>query len=621
MGRISFLFLLVFLTACSTVKPKGQVVRLDPGFAEKETGLVENERVPTALATQNKKTYLNVPEADEDAAVFYFSLGQAFSLDNDPVQAIESYRATLVHDPKSALVRARLAAELVKVGSFAEAKRLCEEAVKLDPKYVDSYLLLAGIQVAAKEFDGALDTYAKALKVEPTNRDALLYYGVTLAEVGKLAEGIKQLEILVKLKDKSESSIDESVAYYYLAKIYDQNSKKEKAIASLKQALRSRPGFSKAALALADLYLEKKDEKSAIAILQEAFRESRSSELAERLADFYLEQNDYRQAVIYLETLVEEDPANENMKLRLSLVYWQLQWFDKARLLLSDLMDRYPTSSEIAFYLGELEVERKDFDSALVYYKKISPDYSKYDQMVSRVAFLYRQQKRNSEAEVFLLEAMRLRPDAVAFYPILAALYEDQNKLESAKLALERGEKLFPMDESILYYLGFVYDRLGEKNKGLEIMERLLVVNPSNANALNFVGYTLLDRDENLSRAAELLQRAVALRPDDAFILDSYGWLLYRQGNRQGAMKNLEKAFALKPDEGVIAEHLADVYVALNLPQKALATYERALRAAGGDKELLARVESKMENLQQALADLAPKRKPPAKSRVPASRP
>lgn len=620
MGRSIFLLLVALsFTACSTAKPRGQVVRLDSNFAESKDDKSKPEKI--SLSVQNAVSELPIPSEGEDAAVYHFTMGQAYALDNDPQRAIESYRATLIHDPNSALVRARLGAELVKIGAYSEAKTLCEEAIKLDPKYVDSYLLLAGIQVAAKEYDGAIQTYAKALKVDPTNRDALLYHGVTLAEVGRTKEGVAQLEKLVKLKDQAESSIDQGVAYYYLAKVYDQTSQKEQAIQALKASLKKRPGFAKAALALSDLYIERKDEKSAYAVMEEAFRESPGSELAERLAEFYMERNDFPKAVVYLETLVEEDPANENMKLRLSLVYWQLKWYDKARLILSGLLERYPASSEIAFYMGELELERKDFDGALLYYKKISADYAKYDQMVNRVVFLYRQQKRYGEAETFLLEAMRQRPDMVAFYPLLAALYEDQAKLPEARLALERGEKQFPADENILYYLGFLYDRIGEKEKGVATMERLLQLNPNNANALNFVGYTLVERGEALDRAKEYLERAMALKSNDAFVLDSYGWLLYRLGKGREAMKHLEKAAALKPEEGVIAEHLADVYASLNMPQKAIAAYDKAIKA-GGDKEFVARVESKRENVQRALADGAPA-KPKAEAaskRVPASR-
>lgn len=614
-NRHLFILVLVFITSCAGQKPRGQVVRLQLEESQEERQAISAK--DTNLYKQNKSTLWLIPDSQEEAAVYHFSLGQAYSLDNDPQRAIESYRATLVHDPKSALVRARLAAELVKIGSYAEAKELCQEAIELDPKYVDSYLLLAGIQVAAKELEGAIDTYKKALKMEPENHDALLYYGVTLAEVGKVGEGIRELEKLVKLKDTHESSIDQSVAFYYLSKLYEQASKNEEAIAALKQALKKRPGFSKAALSLSDLYLEKKDEKNAYAVLEEAFRENHSSDLAERLSEFYMERNNFQKAVVYLETLVEEDPTNENMKLRLSLVYWQLKWFDKARVLLSGLLERYPASSEIAFYLGELEVERNDYDGAISYYKRISPDYSKYDQMVSRVAYLYRQQKKYSAAEDFLLEALQKRPDAVAFYPLLAAVYEDQQRLKDAKLALERGLKQFPEDESILYYLGFMYDRTGDKEKSHETMEKLLQINPDNPNALNFVGYSLVEKGENLPRARELLTRALAQKPDDPFILDSYGWLLYRMGKYKEALVPLEKAAALKPEEGIIAEHLGDVYASLGMPQKALAAYERAKRA-GGDKEFVVRVESKWQNVSRSMAE-APRPKVQTK-RVPASR-
>lgn len=563
----------------------------------------KNEKAEPAPLAVQRTLASEAPPKGEEAAVFYFSMGQAFSLDSDPQRAIEAYRATLTHDPNSALVRARLAAELVKVGSYAEAKTLCEEAIALDPKYVDSYLLLAGIQVAAKEYDAAINTYKKALEVDPNNRDALLYNGVALAEIGKTKEGVAQLERLVKLKDNAESNIDKSVAYYYLAKVYEESNQKPKAIQAYEQALKQRPGFSKAALALADIYIGQKQETKAHKILEEAFRESRAADIAERLAENYLEKGQYKEAIVYLETLVEEDPTNENVKLRLALVYWQVKWFDKARLLLSDLHDRYPASSEIAFYLGELELERGDLDGAVVYYKKISPDYTKYDQMVSRVASLYRQKKEYEVAEDFVQEAMRKRADLVVLYPLMAALYEDQKKLQEAKLVLERGLKLFPEDENILYYLGFVYDRQGAKEKALAMMEKLLSANPNNANALNFVGYTLLEKGENFAKATAYLERAVALKPNDPFVLDSYGWLLYRLGRHQEAMKQLEKAYAAKPDESVIAEHLADVYVALKMPRKALAVYEQALKH-GGEEELLARVQIKIRNVQEVLAGL-----------------
>jgi tetratricopeptide (TPR) repeat protein len=598
--------LLILLSSCATSSPKGKVLESSEfGAAPKEetsaSQTIETKDATEYTVSDGKGSVLDVPIAPEDAAVFHFSLGQAYSLDNDPQRAIEAYRATLVHDPKSALVRARLAAELVKTGSFAEARQLCEEAIKLDPKYVDSYLLLAGIQVAAKEYDGAVQTYQQALHVDPKSRDALLYLGVTLAEVGKTQKGIDELEKLVKIKDSSESSIDQSVAYYYLAKIYDESNQKDKAIKTYSLALKKRPGFSKAALALSDLYIAAHNVNKGYEVLEEAFEEGRSADIAEKLAERHLEQNDFKGSVSYLEALVDEDPTNENMKLRLALVYWQVQWTDKAEELLTDLHERYPSSSEISYYLGELNLERGNFKVALSYYKQVGSDYAKYDQMVSRVAFAYREQGKLVDAEDYLLDSVKKRQDIVAFYPLLAAIYEDENKLPEAKLVLERGEKLFPNDENILYYLGFTLDRMGDKDLALDKMEKLLKLNPDNSNALNFVGYTLVERGSDMDKARTYLEHAISLKPDDAFILDSYGWLLYRTGKSHEAMKQLEKAYATKPDEGVIAEHLADIYVALNLPRKALDVYARALKT-GGDKEFQTRVQGKMANVRGVVA-------------------
>ncbi len=609
--KISPVFFLSLFAACSHAPPKGKVVRLDT-----QTAAIESAPAPVqdTLPTHTQAAHdsVGVPAQKDDAAVHYFSLAQAYSLDNDSVKAVEAYRATLVYDPKSALVRARLAAELIKQGNLAEARSLCEEAIKLDPKYPDSYLLLAGVEVAAKEYVAALETYRKVLKQEPKNKDALLYYGVTLAETGKTAEAVKVLENLVAIKDTEESSVDQAVGYFYLAKVQAQAGHLDSAIAALEQSLKKRPGFTKAALLEADFYMTKHNAKKARAVLETSFEESRQPELAERLAEIHLEANDYKGAVLYLETLAEADPANENVRLRLALVYWQLSWLEKARLSLLDLHDRFPVSSEINFYLGEIEMDLKKPDSALAYYKEVSPDFAKYEMVVSRVVAIYRGAKDFTLAEKTLRDAMAKRADLVGLYPMLGAIYEDQNKLVLARDALEEGRKVFPKDESILYYLGFLYDRLGDKKNSFALMSKILETNPDNVNALNFVGYSLLEKGEELAKAEGYLKRAFELKPSDPFILDSYGWLLYREGKQKQAMVYLEKAYSLRPTEAVIAEHLADTYVALHLTQKALLVYQKALGVDSDEEGFRNRVQVKVQNLESAMADSEPVARVPA---------
>jgi tetratricopeptide (TPR) repeat protein len=614
--RVHLFMIVCVLMGCASSGPRGRIVPLQTSFIEEQAAVATNSPLG-GTSTQDRVGDSTVPQTPEEAAIFHFSMGQAFSLDNDHARAIESYRAALIHDPKSALLRSRLAAELVKMGAYSEAKLLCEEAVKLDPKLVDSYLLLAGIQVAAKEFSEAIATYRKALIQEPNNRDALLYYGVTLAESGQVAEGIKQLERLVALKENSESNIDHSVAHFYLGKIQEEAGRLADAERSYRGALKKRASFGKAAIALADLLVGQKRNGEAEKVLLDAFSEGHSSELAERLADLFLERNQFQEAIPFLETLVDEDPANDNIRLRLGLVYWQIQWLDKAERVFKELQGKYPNSSELAFYLGELNFERKDFAEARVHYQKVASDYQKFDQVVSRMVFMERQEGRWQAADSFLRKSLEQRGDLVALYTLLAALHEDQGNLALAKDALSRGRMAFPKDENLLYYLGFLQDRMGQRDAALATMEALLQQNPMNVNALNFIGYSLLEKGSNLQRAEVLLSQAYQLRPEDPFIIDSYAWLLHRQGKSREAMKLLEKAHMAKPQEAVIAEHLADVYYSLSMPNKALAIYRKAIEAVENDGEVTARLQQKIRVVEQLLAsrDSSPVRQPAESSR------
>jgi tetratricopeptide (TPR) repeat protein len=523
--------------------------------------------------------------SDSERAVHYFSLGQAYSLNGEVEPAIEAYRKALVYDSESALLRARLAAELVKVGNLSEAKAHCLLAIAADPKFIDAHLLLAGIEVVSKELGEALLTYEKVLKIDPEHRDALLYYGTTLADAGRLPKAAEVLKGLVKLDDSPSSQIDKAIAWFYLAKVETQMDKFDDAAFSLKQALKERPGFAKAALFLADIYLAQEKQGLSIAVLEEAYQESAHPSIAARLAAFYMSDSQFAKAVPFLETVVESDEGNVSAKVRLALVYWQIQWHGKAATILEEIHRQYPQSSEITYYLGELELERDRPKEAFAYFKKISPDYARYEDAVGRAVASLQALNQLEAAKNFLSAAIKRKPKIVGFYTALARIFEQESKFHHAVKVLEGNRSRIEADENALYYLGYLYDRVGDKSRGAEIMAKILEKNPDNANALNYLGYSLLEEGKDLVTAEKKILRAVELKPNDPYILDSYGWLLFKQGNAAAALRQLERARELKPDEGVIIEHLADAYLKLNMKKKALVAYEEALELLTDPKD------------------------------------
>ena len=142
---------------------------------------------------------------------------------------------------------------------------------------------------------------------------------------------------------------------------------------------------------------------------------------------------------------------------------------------------------------------------------------------------------------------------------------------------LTRALRDHPQNEALLFALGAAYERKGDVDKSLEKMRAVLAVNPENAQALNFIGYTLADRNRDIDEAEKLVLRALALRPEEGSFLDSLGWVYYRRGDYGKAVTTLERAAAISPDEPVIAEHLGDAYMGAARLEDAQTAYRKAL--------------------------------------------
>jgi len=125
-------------------------------------------------------------------------------------------------------------------------------------------------------------------------------------------------------------------------------------------------------------------------------------------------------------------------------------------------------------------------------------------------------------------------------------------------------------------------------------MQKVIALDPKNANALNYLGYTYADMGENLDEAESLIREALKYKPDDGYITDSLGWVLYKKGLFQEALIYLEKAVQLTSDDPIILEHLGDAYLKVDDIENALKYYQESLRKKTEDTEIL---ENKISDL------------------------
>lgn len=151
----------------------------------------------------------------------------------------------------------------------------------------------------------------------------------------------------------------------------------------------------------------------------------------------------------------------------------------------------------------------------------------------------------------------------------------------------------------LLYLRGMAYERDGQWEKAEEDLLGALQYRPNDPNVLNYLGYSWADRGENLDKALVMIRQAVRLRPDDGYITDSLGWVLYRIGQPEDAIPYLERAIQLMPYDAIINDHLGDAYWQVGRKLEARFQWQRALNNIDEDEskeELQKQITEKLTN-------------------------
>ncbi|WP_052101336.1 tetratricopeptide repeat protein [Novilysobacter arseniciresistens] len=160
-------------------------------------------------------------------------------------------------------------------------------------------------------------------------------------------------------------------------------------------------------------------------------------------------------------------------------------------------------------------------------------------------------------------------------YLLEASLHEEDGAAEAEMDTYARGLAEFPDELEILYARALSWERRDDIARAEADLRRILVIEPESVAALNALGYTLADRTDRYQEALELINRARAAEPDNAAIIDSYGWVLYRLGRAEEALVELRRAFALQKD-AEIGAHLGEVLWVLGQREEARRYFEQA---------------------------------------------
>ncbi len=406
--------------------------------------------------------------------------------------------------------------------------------------------MIANLLGREKDKDTALAVMEQVLDKKIDDPDTLLVYAVLALRADKLEASRNAMAQLV-----AKADINPTIALAYVAALQKQGEITE-ALQFLEKALARTP-----------------------------------QEFGLRLlyARLLAEANRFEEARVQFMRLSRQAPDSTDVLYALGLLNLQTNRLPAAEKNFTE-MRRYPERKDDAsFYLGQIAEVRKQPAAALRAYREVTAGASLFQAKV-RMAVLYASQKKVTEAQA-ILAALNPDSDEQRRQAVLveAEILAEQKDYAKAMAVFDKALN-GTYDTTLLYSRAMLAERMNRLDVLEADLREILKREPDNTDALNALGFTLADRTARYAEAHDLIKRALALIPDNFYVLDSMGWVLYRLGRLEEAVPYLQKARAQR-DDPEVAAHLGEVLWVLGRRQDARAVWDSALEAHPEDQKIL----------------------------------
>ena len=476
------------------------------------------------------------------------------------------------------------------------------------------------------ESAAAYNEFFLAAKLNPKDADLL-------AEVSnRLIEGRQFERALQVLKWAADLPDVDDLVFVRLGFVYSQLGQNEKSIAANREAIRRLPKMLALRQNLYLNHLQAKEPEAALAVLNAAAAELDTdaeflANLAELYANLARQFPDQRLAArgkalevlnrasvqplltvpvqlkigdgfnllgdkngaakMYLEVLGQASPASPLQEiLRSKLVDIFLRGGDHVRAAeqIKAILRNDPRNAAAHYFLGSIAFDQKRWNDAIESFNKAIEVNPAIEQAHYDLASVYIAAERGNDA-LKTMEAARARfTERFALEFLTGLAWHEQKQYEKALGYFVAAEKIALAGETNRLNTGFYFqigaasERAGKFAEAAKYFERSLALSPTNAEAMNYLGYMWADRGENLARARELIESALKIEPDNDAFLDSMGWVLFKLGDFNGATEYLLKAIAkLEKPDATVYDHLGDTYAATKALDKARGAWAKSV--------------------------------------------
>ena len=496
-------------------------------------------------------------------------------------EAERLYRSVLEIDPEHDASMFELARIYLTVNRPGDAALLLEKATVINPGNEWYLQLLADVYKQTYQVDKLIATQEKLVKLYPDKIDYKLDLSLIYVISGDVKKAIAILDEIEMMIGKTEEiSLQKQ-------RLYLSSNKPKQALAEIEGLVNAYPDNLRYLQILAETYLENGQEAKALEIYARVKEiDPENSYIHISMADLYKKQGKEAQAIEELKLGFANPALDVDTKIQVLLTFFTFDEFYNTKKdiilgLAEILAETHPDNYRALAVYGEMLYRNQNYEAALeIIDQVIEKDESSYSMWEQKL--FIENEIRKSETVLAtsnrMIDLFPMQPLAYLFNGF--ANYQMKN-YDAARRSLENGV-LLVVDNDVLeaqFYstLGDVYNSLKDFRKSDESYEKALKLKPDDAFLLNNYSYYLTLRMENLPRAKEMAALANQLMPDKPSFEDTYGWVLYKMGEYVEAEKWIKKAIDHDTEESpVLLEHYGDVLYKLGRKTEALQYWKKA---------------------------------------------
>ena len=511
--------------------------------------------------------------------------------DHDTAAAADFYSRALAEDPNNELILEQAFLLETAAANWGRAVELARELVKVEPSHRIAQFLLGCEAFKGGDYKEADEHFAAARQGPIADLTSSLARAWVQQASGKTDQAFATLDTL------SDADWAQFYQRYHRALIADVAGKRELARVAFAQAFKKNPATLRVADAYARHSVNANNRKLAKQTLKTHIAKSAQHPLSTALLNdieagktpplLVTNPTDGLAEVFYG---IGDALAGEG-GLDMGIIFLQFALY---------LEPDFPLA-QVA--LAEAYDTAKRYDLELAAFGNINEDSPLWLNVQIQKALALNSLERVDDAKALLEKIIAKNPKDIRPYDALGNILRSHERYAEARDYYSRAIALIgkpTKDNWTLYYArGVCNERLKDWPQAEADLKRALELSPDESPVLNYLGYTWVDQSQNLKTAMDYIRKAVKLKPDDGYYIDSLGWAYYRLGNVQSAVEHLERAVELRPDDPVINDHLGDAYWRTGRKLEAKYQWQQSLTLKP-DKDLIATIDKK---LKDGLAD------------------